>query len=416
MDREDTETPRPPSPTGSTTSNSTISSYADATGESSSDTTILPPSTSMNDSKSAVAETTASTSNPDSGLHESKFTLVHAPTQSEYEHTVPEVHLTSPGGGKTELDDTADGLGEEVTAGNTAGSSSMGRSSDGLEPPPKKRNRTSSRSKSVSYREDTKFGDSAQASPEQGWDVDTPQIGKVLQYKTGEEVERNLTCTAVFADSALQRSSAEWSFRKDFGDDSFIASGRLLLPPNALKAYKTTKDNTYVFYVVEGAICARIHETKYILCQGASFLVPRGNRYSIQNLTNRQARLHFVQARELHPAEIEDPLRLASPSSSDLPKRARPSIFTSKIVILLSFLLERLMKRFAKYRKVFQKLYLRYAMTVAKSIRAGPKAYMAFFFLGFLIRGISFRKSFVPTIRVMIGGQSSSSPRREIAG
>ncbi|KAL0068158.1 mitotic fidelity of chromosome transmission-related protein [Marasmius tenuissimus] len=432
MDRDDTATPRPPSPTGSTRSDSTISSYADATGDSTSDT-IMPPSPVFDSPKPTTAfepPTAMSNSESDAALHESKFTFVQAPDSSEHEGpSVPQVLLTSPGGGRAELDGGAapeDGEGSVTPANTTAASSSavtIKRTVDGLVPPPKtKRNRTSSRSKSAAQREESKSGDITPAFPEQGWDGDTPQVGKVLQYRTGEEVERTLTCTATYGNNALQPSQSEWSFRKDFGDERFIASGRLLLPPNVLKAYKATRDNTYIFYVVEGAVCARIHETQYVLCQGSSFMVPRGNRYSVQNISNRSAKLHFVQAREIQANEADDPLQLSSPTdpstSPNSPRRSRPSFMTSKIVILITFILERLMKRFAKYRKVFQKLYVKYAMMVAKSVRAGPKAYLAFFFLGFLIRGIGFRKSFVPTIRVMVGGQLPTHHARpkEITG
>ncbi|KAF9261247.1 hypothetical protein L218DRAFT_870536 [Marasmius fiardii PR-910] len=308
-----------------------------------------------------------------------------------------------------------------VVSGNGDAGTSSSAAGKGVSPPPRtKRNRTSSRMKRMSRQEDSSSSESTTVFPEQGWDDDTPRTGRVLQYKTGDEVERNLTCTAKLADSSMGTTKSDWTFRKDFVDDFFIASGRLCLPPKSLKSYKATNDNTYVFYVVEGAVCAKIHETSYILCQGASFMVPRGNHYSIENISNRPAKIHFAQSREKYADESEDPLHLSNETSvtrahPKLPmSRTRPSFLTTKIVILFSFLLEKLIKRFARYQKIFQKLYVKYAMMVAKNVRSGPKAYLAFFFLGFLIRGIGFRKSFVPTIRIMVGGQSNGP--REITG
>lgn len=86
----------------------------------------------------------------------------------------------------------------------------------------------------------------------------------------------------------------DWSFQKVFGDADFIAAGVLIIPPNAKKPSKGTKDNTYVrrascllfmfqillllqvFYVIEGAVNLKIHDTSLVLATGAMFLVPRG--------------------------------------------------------------------------------------------------------------------------------------------
>ncbi|KAG7093056.1 hypothetical protein E1B28_009348 [Marasmius oreades] len=416
MDREDTQTPRPPSPTDSSTSASTISTYVDAKSEESSDITITRQSTSGTNTKSETEEASL-----DSSLQESRFTVVDIPDSLEDGRSTA---TQGPSGHNS--DSASAGVGQNGDAGGSAGvalnrvdaGESSSAAGKGVSPPPRtKRNRTSSRIKRLSRQEDSSSSDSALPFPEQGWDDGTPRTGKVIQYKTGDEVERSLTCTAKLADSSMEATKSDWTFRKDFVDDSFVASGRLYLPPKALKSYKATNDNTYVFYVVEGAICAKIHETNYILCQGASFMVPRGNHYSIENISNRPAKIHFAQSREKHAHESEDPLHLTTSSTvadTKIPlARTRPLFLTSKVVILLSFLLEKLIKRLVKYQKVFQKLYVKYAMVVAKNVRSGPKAYLAFFFLGFLMRGIGFRKSFVPTIRVMVAGHSNGP--REIS-
>src|SRR5258706_6955803 len=71
-----------------------------------------------------------------------------------------------------------------------------------------------------------------------------------------------------------------------------------------------------VFYVIEGAVNFKIHETSMILATGGMFMVPRGeydffpgfvftdlcdpgNNYFIENICNRDARLFFTQARKL---------------------------------------------------------------------------------------------------------------------
>ena len=89
-------------------------------------------------------------------------------------------------------------------------------------------------------------------------------------------------------------ANADWSFDKIFGDGDFLAAGQLVIPPNGRKPSKASKDNTYVslmvpfrsasclitfyqvFYVVEGAVNLKIHDTSLVLATGGMFMVPRG--------------------------------------------------------------------------------------------------------------------------------------------
>lgn len=89
----------------------------------------------------------------------------------------------------------------------------------------------------------------------------------------------------------------DWFFQKVFGDGEFIAAGQLIIPPKGRKPSKGSKDNTYVryftiiftstfdnklmltaqvFYVIEGAVNLKVHNTTLVLATGAMFLVPRG--------------------------------------------------------------------------------------------------------------------------------------------
>jgi len=132
----------------------------------------------------------------------------------------------------------------------------------------------------------------------------------------------------------------EWFFQKVFGDGDFIAAGQLIIPPKSQKPSKGTKDNTYVcvalhyssrclmileqvFYVIEGAVNLKVHETSLILATGGMFMVPRGdhttighylhrlintftgNTYYIENIADRDAKLFFTQARKIAAGEEE---------------------------------------------------------------------------------------------------------------
>ncbi|KAI0320706.1 Mif2/CENP-C like-domain-containing protein [Amylostereum chailletii] len=166
---------------------------------------------------------------------------------------------------------------------------------------------------------------SAVYNPEEGWDEQTPLTGVVLDWHTGEEVQRRLA----FPSSRVQPRPAannEFYFQKIFGDGEFIAAGQLRIPPNGHKPSKMTKDNTYVFFVIEGAVTFKVHESSYILCTGASILVPRGNNYYIENIGDRDARLFFAQARRVSADEEAMPdVHPASEAPPDEPPPSRPS-------------------------------------------------------------------------------------------
>ncbi|KAJ2923225.1 hypothetical protein H1R20_g13869, partial [Candolleomyces eurysporus] len=103
-----------------------------------------------------------------------------------------------------------------------------------------------------------------------------------------------------------------WSFDKIFGDADFIAAGQLVIPPNSRKPSKATKDNTYIFYVVEGAVNLKVHDTSLVLASGGMFMVPRGNTYFIENISQRDAKLFFTQARKTLNDEDERQIALAN--------------------------------------------------------------------------------------------------------
>ncbi|KAF5379292.1 hypothetical protein D9757_007627 [Collybiopsis confluens] len=235
--------------------------------------------------------------------------------------------------------------------------------------------------------------------PEQGWDGNTPTNGNVLDFRTEQPVSRRITHTEkLIAHSMRVAYEGNWSFSKVFSDGSYMASGYIHLPPGGRKSTKNVKDNTYIFHCVEGAVNIKIHDTAYIIAQGGSFMVPRGNIYSIENICDRTAKLMFVQARELTAGEQDDPLRLVRGQPTP---QLFPAISKSKLFILLGWIIERLLKRFLKYRKVAWTWYLRTAMQVGRSAR-GPRAYLGFFVLGFLLRSLGPSRSLLPRVNVQV--------------
>ncbi|KZT09565.1 uncharacterized protein LAESUDRAFT_722528 [Laetiporus sulphureus 93-53] len=159
-------------------------------------------------------------------------------------------------------------------------------------------------------------------NPEEGWDDSTKAEGVVIDYETETEVEKKVAFTAkMIAPKAAANN--DFYFQKIFGEGDFIAAGLLIIPPDKQKPTKGTKDNTFVFYVIEGAVNFKVHRTSYLIATGGMFLVPRGNMYFIQNVSDRDARLFFAQARKVVDEEARE--RSLSHKSEGLRQQLRSS-------------------------------------------------------------------------------------------
>ncbi|KAK7047302.1 mitotic fidelity of chromosome transmission-related protein [Paramarasmius palmivorus] len=167
---------------------------------------------------------------------------------------------------------------------------------DPVEPFSKKRKRSTRSRSRVPAASATPAPHDPDDFPEKGWDDDTSERGLVIDWRTKELVEKRIACLAKNV-SPQQANNSEWLFQKIFGDEQFIAAGQLVIPVDARKPNKTTKDNTYVFCILEGAVNVKINDLSRVLCQGSMFMVPRGNQYFIENISKRPARLFFTQAR-----------------------------------------------------------------------------------------------------------------------
>jgi len=149
--------------------------------------------------------------------------------------------------------------------------------------------------------------------PENGWDAETPSHGVVLDFPTNDEVERRVAFTSQMLD-LRPAGDGSFSYQKIFADHEFIAAGQLLVPPGSSKPGKSTKDNTYIFWVIQGTVRVRIHESDYVFATGGMFMVPRGNVYHVQNIGQRDSKLFFTQARMI-PAEELPETRATSEAS-----------------------------------------------------------------------------------------------------
>jgi centromere protein C len=101
-----------------------------------------------------------------------------------------------------------------------------------------------------------------------------------------------------------------------------------------------------VFYVIEGAVNLKVHDTTLVLATGAMFIVPRGkpsspfhqilsinhrlipichpgNTYFIENIGDRDAKLFFTQARKVALEEEVEENVISAPmrSNESMPRR-----------------------------------------------------------------------------------------------
>ncbi|EMD38133.1 hypothetical protein CERSUDRAFT_152789 [Gelatoporia subvermispora B] len=142
-------------------------------------------------------------------------------------------------------------------------------------------------------------------NPEEGWDDDTVPDGECIDYDSQEVIRRRLAYTANMVNQRWALNE-DFLFEKIFSDGDFVAAGMLTIPPGRQKPTKSTKDNTFVFYVVEGAVSCKVHKETFVIATGGMLMVPRGNIYWIQNISDRDAKLFFAQARKVVEGEDED--------------------------------------------------------------------------------------------------------------
>ncbi|KAJ7574614.1 Mif2/CENP-C like-domain-containing protein [Mycena floridula] len=257
----------------------------------------------------------------------------------------------------------------------------------------------------------SKWARKAIANPEDGWDDETQPNGTVVEWGSGKEVVRRLALPSRLIQlRPPPNSSGQWTFAKTFVDGDFSACGKMEIGPYSRKDGKGSRDNTYMFYIIEGAVEATIHHSRYIIAPGGMFMVPRGNTYALKNISERPVKLAFFQARQT-AAPAEDPL-----SSSHSPQEAEPPTLTipwkglkgTRTGMLLGLVLERcgkgmlkvltrlmaLTSRYGEFLATYLQFASRYlgalserAPALRYSMAANPlRMYTLFFMLGVLVR------------------------------
>ncbi|KAJ7874069.1 Mif2/CENP-C like-domain-containing protein [Mycena olivaceomarginata] len=138
---------------------------------------------------------------------------------------------------------------------------------------------------------------------EEGLKADTATRVVVKDYKTGEFVTRRIAFTPKIL---TPTTKSEWTFQKIFGDKDCIAAGEVIIAANGRKPRKSSKDNTLIFFVIEGVVTLTVCEASITVASGGMFMIPRGNTYLIENNAARDAKLLFTQARRTSDNDEDD--------------------------------------------------------------------------------------------------------------
>lgn len=122
-------------------------------------------------------------------------------------------------------------------------------------------------------------------------------VEAVIDYDTHEEEVRQL---AIGSDQhVLEKCKGEqFSICTVFEEGHFLTSGVLSFPPGVSKPSRNSAGFALVFYVISGVFQVTIHDTQFVIGTGGQFMVPRGNHYSLKNVQDEEAKLHFVHCKD----------------------------------------------------------------------------------------------------------------------
>ncbi|KAL7753106.1 mitotic fidelity of chromosome transmission- protein [Sorochytrium milnesiophthora] len=93
-------------------------------------------------------------------------------------------------------------------------------------------------------------------------------------------------------------NKAPYKFQKTFGEEDFFSSGIIEIDKGDEKPNRNSKDNCFMFYVLQGHVEVTIYQTSTVLIEGWQCFIPRDNQYSIRNVGDATARLLFASGKK----------------------------------------------------------------------------------------------------------------------
>ncbi|KAJ6527554.1 hypothetical protein DFH09DRAFT_1094723 [Mycena vulgaris] len=132
---------------------------------------------------------------------------------------------------------------------------------------------------------------------EKGWDDETSPTALVVDPHTKTETLKTIACTARMLDVIHPtEDSNAWSGISLFSDPS-LRTTHIFLNVNKAKPHTTAKNQSIIFVVLKGAMRVVLDKTSFILSTGGTCLIPRGNRYSLENVATRRTSILVVSPR-----------------------------------------------------------------------------------------------------------------------
>ncbi|GAA5885410.1 hypothetical protein JCM6882_009611 [Rhodosporidiobolus microsporus] len=133
---------------------------------------------------------------------------------------------------------------------------------------------------------------------EEGCDDMTDPDGLVWSWEGNAEHMRRVAFTAKMMDPK-PTFDGTFAFQKIYQELDYLAGGVMVIPPGKAKGLKPSKDNSYIFYCIQGSVSVTVHRAIFTVGPGGTFFVPRGNSYSIKATSDREVRLFFAQGRRV---------------------------------------------------------------------------------------------------------------------
>ncbi|KAF9941049.1 hypothetical protein BGZ65_005384 [Modicella reniformis] len=119
------------------------------------------------------------------------------------------------------------------------------------------------------------------------------QQGVVIDHATGETITRPIMEPKGYV-KFRDAPGGQYQFHRGLEDDSF-SSGIIRIPGHSQKPNQNAFLSSVIFYVVEGHVRVTIYKNSRKFGPGDRFMVPRGNQYMVENFSQKECALFFVQ-------------------------------------------------------------------------------------------------------------------------
>ncbi|KAF2837123.1 hypothetical protein M501DRAFT_986919 [Patellaria atrata CBS 101060] len=121
----------------------------------------------------------------------------------------------------------------------------------------------------------------------------------------GELMEEVIAWSAAHLNNTRPVDGANFSFMRIF-TNHYIGSGMIDIPVGGFKRTKSARRMYMLFFVHKGRVQAVVNNNSFIVSQGGSFGVPRGNTYSLSNAGEKPVKLFYAQGNETRWEEVQE--------------------------------------------------------------------------------------------------------------